>query len=110
MTNFGSHLNVRLIRACPICSQEYNQSMVQIINESEFGILTYATCSRCGANLLSKFASMPQGVVGNAILTDLQVHEVMDFADEDDLQADDVLEIQNRISKKKLISELRKEL
>ncbi len=104
MQNFNLPLNLRLIKKCPVCQHEYKQSMVQVLDESEYGILTYATCVNCGANLLTKFASMPQGVVGNAILTDLKAYEVMDFVNTDELTADEVLAIQQIIYKKELIN------
>ncbi len=106
--NFNSSLNLRLIRKCPVCNTAYQQSMIQVLDESEFGVLTYATCNRCGANLLAKFASLPQGVVGNAILTDLKPQEVMDFASNDSVSDNDVLDIQYMISKKELVSNLKK--
>ena len=106
--NFNSSQNLRLIRQCPICNIEYKQSQIQILEESEFGVLTYASCQSCGANLLTKFATLPQGLIGNAILTDLQPQEVLDFASGDDLKADDVLALYQLISKKELITNLKK--
>lgn len=104
-----SHLpiNLRLIRKCPVCSNDYQQSMIQVLDETELGVLTYATCSKCGANLLTKLSSVPQGVVGNAILTDLKPQEVMDYAIGDDLSADDVLTMRELINNKELINKFK---
>lgn len=107
LNNFSSSLNLRLIKSCPVCNQEYRQSMIQVLDESELGFLTYATCSTCGANLLTRFSSLPQGVIGNAILTDLQAEEVLDFADSEALTEDDVLAIQQFISHKELINNIK---
>ncbi|RJQ35130.1 hypothetical protein C4566_01270 [Candidatus Parcubacteria bacterium] len=108
LDNYNSPLNLRLIKKCPVCNTDYQQSMIQVLDESEFGVLTYATCDRCGANLLAKFASMPQGVIGNAILTDLKPQEVMDFATNESISDDDVLDMQYMIGKKELINSLKK--
>lgn len=108
MSNMNSPLNLRLIKKCPICNADYQQSMIQVLDESEYGILTYATCNSCGANLLTKFASLPQGVIGNAILTDLTPSEVLEFADGDDVNDDDVLDIQHLLSKKELVNNFKK--
>ncbi|PWB39013.1 MAG: hypothetical protein C3F02_00130 [Parcubacteria group bacterium] len=108
LNNIPSSLNLRLIRSCPVCNQEYRQSMIQVLDESEMGFLTYATCSTCGANLLTKFSSLPQGVIGNAILTDLRAEEVLEFADREVLTEDDVLYIQQVISKKDLLNSIKK--
>ncbi len=107
VNNFNPSLNLRLIRRCPICNIEYKQSMIQVLDENEFGLLTYATCNSCGSNLLTKFSSLPQGVVGNAILTDLKSEEVLEFAAGDDISDDDVLYIQQAISKKDLINKFK---
>ncbi|MBT4850298.1 hypothetical protein HON36_05635 [Candidatus Parcubacteria bacterium] len=104
----NSPLNLRLIKKCPICNVDYQQSMIQVLDESEYGVLTYATCKSCGANLLTKFASLPQGVIGNAILTDLTPQEVLEFADGDGINDDDVLDIQHLLSKKELVNNFKK--
>jgi len=108
INNFHSPLNLNLIKKCPICSSDYRQTDVQILDENEFGVLTYATCLSCKANLLTKFTSLPQGVIGNAILTDLSPQEVLDFAEDSDIEADDVLDIQAMLSKKELIKNLKR--
>jgi len=101
-------LNLKLIKKCLVCQKDYNQAMVQVLDESEFNLLTYATCSGCGANLLTKLAALPQGIIGNAILTDLKSHEVLEFAQGADLSADDVLEIHQVISQSDLLSKIKK--
>lgn len=108
INNLNLPSNLRLIKNCPICSSEYRQPNIQVLDESEYSVLTYATCHSCGANLLTKFAGLPQGVIGNAILTDLGPQEVLEFASADDMEADDVLAIQNLLSKKELITNLKK--
>lgn len=108
LNNIPSSLNLRLIRSCPICNQEYRQSMVQVLEENDMGFLTYASCASCGANLLTKFSTLPQGLVGNAILTDLKAEEVLDFASGDVISDDEVLYIQQAISKKNLINQIKK--
>jgi len=108
INNIPSSLNLRLIRSCPVCNQEYRQAMVQVLDESEYGFLTYATCNACGANLLARFSTLPQGLVGNAILTDLKAEEVMDYALTEDISEDDVIYIQQAISKKDLLNSIKK--
>ncbi|MFA6467023.1 MAG: hypothetical protein WCV71_04130 [Patescibacteria group bacterium] len=108
INNYNSPLNLKLIKKCPICSSDYQESMIQILDENEFGVLTYATCSSCQANLLTKFSSLPQGIIGNAILTDLNPQEVLDFALGNEIDADNVLDIQAMLSKKELIKNLKK--
>lgn len=97
--NFNLPLNLRLLRNCPICQHEFNTNSVQILSENDFGVLTYMTCLACGARLLTKLSTQPQGIVGNAILTDLRPEEVIDFAGgADSIQADDVLAVHQLIN------------
>lgn len=97
-------LNLRLIKNCPVCQREYRQNMVQILSENEFGLLTHMTCAHCGAHLLTRLSTMPQGVVGNSILTDLQADEVMSFLNHDEISADDVLRVHQLLEDNKLIN------
>ena len=108
INSFNSPTNLHLIKKCPICSADYEQSSVQVLDENEFGVLTYASCHSCRANLLTKFTSLPQGVIGNAILTDLSPQEVLDFAAKSPVEADEVLDIQAMLSKKELIKNFKK--
>jgi hypothetical protein len=108
MLHTNNPLNIKLIKKCPVCTKEYNQAKIQILEESDYGLLTYATCSQCGSNLLTKFSSLPQGIVGNAILTDLKPQEVMDFAIGDELTADEALNVQEMIYKNELINSFKK--
>lgn len=107
MLNINHPLSLKLVRTCPVCSSEYQQSTIQILEESESGVLTYVTCQKCGANLLTKISSVAQGLIGQAILTDLKASEVMDFAIGDDLSADQVLKMQENIYNKQLINKFR---
>jgi len=104
MINSNSPLNIKLIKKCPVCTQEYQQSTIQILEENEYGLLTYASCHKCGSNLLTKFSSLPQGIIGNAILTDLKPQEVMDFVAGYELEADQILDMQEMIHTNKLIN------
>lgn len=106
MANFP--LNIKLVKVCPICQTEYQQNLMQVLSENEAGMLTYVTCTHCQASLLTRFSTLPQGIVGNAILTDLKSHEVMSYADSDALSENDVLDIHQIIIKKDLMKYLRK--
>ena len=97
-------LNLRLIKHCPVCQREYQRTLVQILSENEFGLLTHVTCAHCGAHLLTRLATMPQGLVGNSILTDLQADEVMSFIAHDEISIDDVLRIHQLLENKQLIN------
>lgn len=105
--NFNLPLNLRLIRNCPICQHEFKANSIQVLSENDFGALTYMICAFCGARLLTKLSSMPQGIVGNAILTDLKPEEVMDFSgNAGNIQADDVLAVHQLINDQEFLKQL----
>lgn len=106
--NFNLPLNLRLIRHCPICQHEFNQQSIQVLHENDLGALTYMVCGFCGARLLTKLSSLPQGVVGNAILTDLKPEEVLDFVGQaDSIQADDVLAVHKLINQQEFFKAIK---
>jgi transcription elongation factor Elf1 len=84
--------NVRLMQRCPMCRAEQVSANVDILEEGAGGFLAYLSCTKCGASLIVRVAALPQGLVGNAILTDLNADEVTRFAGSDDVTADDVLD------------------
>jgi hypothetical protein len=97
-------INLRLVKNCPVCQREYQHTLVQILSENEYGLLTHVTCANCGAHLLTRLATMPQGVVGNSILTDLQADEVMGFISFEAISGDDVLQVHQMLDKKEFIN------
>lgn len=84
--------NVRLMQRCPMCRAEQVSANVDILEEGAGGFLAYLSCTKCGASLIVRVAALPQGLVGNAILTDLESDEVSRFAGGEDVGADDVLD------------------
>ena len=74
-----------------MCRAEQVTANVEILEEVGSGFLAYLSCTRCGASLIVRVAAMPQGLVGNAILTDLSSDEVVRFALTSNVTPDDVL-------------------
>jgi len=83
--------SIRLVQQCPVCNRQYQPGRVQIIDEQGNTFLAYMTCSFCHSNLIVRVMSLPQGLVGSAILTDLMPDEVLRFADEPGVSTDDIL-------------------
>ena len=69
----------KLIKKCPICGQEYNHSKVRILETQDLYILSYLKCSNCETGLVLKILMLPHGLVGQAVVTDLDDEEVMNF-------------------------------
>lgn len=85
--------NLRLTQRCPVCKADQASAQLEILEELGSSFLAYLSCSRCGAALIVRVMTMPQGLVGNAILTELSSDEVMKFAGSPIVSHDDVLEV-----------------
>lgn len=106
----ASPFNVRLMQRCPMCRAEQVSANVDILEEGAGGFLAYLSCTRCGASLIVRVAAMPQGLVGNAILTDLESDEVSRFAAAEDVSADDVLDAWDMATSGRLLPAVRASL
>lgn len=85
--------NLRLVQRCPVCKAEQASAQLEILEELGSSFLAYLSCSRCGSSLIVRVMTMPQGLVGNAILTDLSSEEVVRFTGAPAMTADEVLAV-----------------
>jgi formate dehydrogenase maturation protein FdhE len=66
----------KLIQKCPICGQEYNHNQIKILETQELYILSYLKCSNCDSGLALKILMLPHGMVGQAVVTELDEEEL----------------------------------
>jgi len=104
--DFNKH-SIRLVQNCPVCDRKYQPNRVQIIDEFGNSFLAYLTCNFCQSNLIVKVISMPQGLVGNAILTDLSPEEVLRFSDGIKVTSDDILNVHQSLTKNEIFNNLK---
>ena len=104
--DFNKH-SIRLVQNCPVCNRKYQPNRVQIIDEFGNSFLAYLTCNFCQSNLIVKVISMPQGLVGNAILTDLSPEEVLRFSDAVAVSGDDILNVHQSLSNNEIYNYLK---
>ena len=90
--------SLKLIQKCPVCNHDYTEGRIEILDEHEQGFLAYLTCGFCSSSIIVRVMTMPHGLIGNAILTDLTSAEVMDFALEPEVGSDNVLDLHRLIS------------
>lgn len=89
--------SLKLIQSCPLCGRDYQDNRLQIIDEAENELLAYLSCQTCQGRVLARVTILPQGLVGNAILTDLESDEVSRFSKEGLVDANFVLEMHQQI-------------
>ncbi len=91
--------SLKLVQKCPVCNHDYTEGKIEILDENEQGFLAYLTCGHCSSSIIVRVMTMPHGLIGNAILTDLSAIEVMDYTLEPEIISDNVLEIHQLINK-----------
>ncbi|MBU1036962.1 hypothetical protein KKF32_02915 [Patescibacteria group bacterium] len=98
--NQKGQFSLRLIQKCPVCNQDFSTGRIQILDEENNSFLAYLTCANCRSSILVRVMTLPHGLVGNAILTDLNSEEVISFSEEEQINSNDVLFIYDYLAKK----------
>lgn len=84
---------LKIISRCPVCHSQYNPVEAKILDESDGAHLIYVQCRRCQSAVLALVVTNNFGVSSVGMVTDLDSHEVMKFTDFGEVDADDVLEM-----------------
>ncbi len=95
MSNNNFHL--KLIQSCPVCGREYQEPMLKLIGEGNKDVLAHITCDQCQSKLLVKVVMTANGLVGNALLTDLFPEEVDRFNKTKTIDANFVLAVHKHL-------------
>jgi len=66
----------KLIQKCPICGTEYNHNKIKILETQDLYILSYLKCASCDSGLALKILMLPHGMVGQAVVTELDDEEL----------------------------------
>ena len=85
--------SLRLIQKCPVCSRDYSGGRIEILSESDQSFLAYMSCGWCASSIIVRVLTLPHGLVGNAILTDLNGAEVLNFSAHEPVLSNQVLEL-----------------
>ncbi len=89
---------MRLIQKCPVCNRDYSGGRIEILSESEQSFLAYMSCGLCASSIIVRVLTLPHGLVGNAILTDLNGSEVLNFSAAEPVLSNQVLELHQLVS------------
>ena len=98
---------MHLIQKCPVCNHDYQTGRIQVLDEAGNGFLAYLTCGFCSASILVRVLTLPHGLVGNAILTDLLSEEVLPFSAEERVTGNEVLLIHDLVKQADFIQQLK---
>lgn len=95
--------NATLITHCPVCSLRYDPLEAKILDETEHAHLVYVKCRSCESAVLALIMSNNMGVSSIGLITDLSSDDVMKFKDSDIINANDVIEVHQFLSKQKVL-------
>jgi hypothetical protein len=90
--------SLKLVQKCPVCNGDYQQGRIDILDEDERGFLAYMTCNFCASSIIVRVATLPNGLVGNAILTDLSNSEVLDYSSSGKIKSNQVLALHELVT------------
>lgn len=72
MSSAEQHLDyMKLMRECPVCSEEYDDEAVQVLEDRETSSTIHVACESCHNAILALVLSTPVGMSTIGILTDL---------------------------------------
>lgn len=92
----------KILQKCPVCEADYDAKKVQLLDAQDLDILSYFKCDNCKSGIALKIMIMPHGVVGQAIVTDLEPSEILNFKSKKILvNSTDVLCVYDFFKKKK---------
>ena len=94
-----NQFSLRLVQKCPICNRDYTEGRIEILAENQHSFLAYMSCSICSSSILVRVMTLPHGLIGNAIVTDLAASEVLGYSEAQSVNSNTVLEIHELIGK-----------
>lgn len=92
-------LSLKLVKSCPNCKASFVLENIEVVDESGGEIVSYFSCGNCQSSLVAKINQLPFGVVGHAMMTDLEREEVMMLGGVEGVTEDGVLEIYQKLVK-----------
>ncbi|MCD4704517.1 hypothetical protein K8R66_00390 [bacterium] len=96
----------KLIQKCPVCGKEYQHNKIKILETQDLYILSYLKCSNCHSGLALKILMLPHGMVGQAVVTELDGEELKNFKKVSKaIASEDVLFVYDFFKKKKSLVE-----
>jgi hypothetical protein len=101
-------ISKKLLQKCPVCGENYNHLKVKLLEANDSYILSYFKCQKCESGVAMKAIFMPTGMIGQAVLTDLEVDEIMKFKNKESITSSDVLYMYDVIkSEKDILKEIK---
>jgi hypothetical protein len=84
-------ISKKLLQKCPICGENYNYSKIKLLEANDSHILSFFKCQKCESGIAMKILLLPTGMIGQAVLTDLEADEIMRFKKRANITSSDVL-------------------
>ncbi len=92
-------ISKKILQKCPICGEDYNYSKIKLLEANDSHILSFFKCQKCESGIAMKILLLPTGMIGQAVLTDLEADEIMKFKKKANITSSDVLYVYNFFEK-----------
>ncbi len=102
-------LSLKLLEKCPSCHAAIPSANIHIIDETDIQVLAHVLCANCSAKHLASIVHQHNGIIGNAIPTDLSYPETLNSIDTAALSEDQVLDLYTKIHSTDFIKSLQTE-
>jgi len=86
---------LRLVAYCPLCDAPAQPTSVRVLREQDDMQLIHIDCSHCHSSILSLVVQSSFGLTSVGLVTDLKSDEVMNFKAQNQVTADDVINLHN---------------
>jgi len=91
-------LGLKMIKQCPVCKASFEIGEIEMVGETDEGqVLLHFSCGKCSSCLVAKLTPMPFGMVGQAMLTDLDSGEAVSVMGQEEVGDDGLIEIYRRL-------------
>lgn len=95
-----------IAKFCDKCGHQYSISDVNLVQDNSFSSIIHFSCSNCKSNHIATFVK-PVGMSSRVpVNTDLTVEEITQFAQEDRINSDQVLDVYELLDHSRHIKEL----
>ena len=103
----ASHqLSLHLMEKCPACRSAIPMQNIHILDETEMNMLAHLSCARCNNKYLTYIMHQPNGLIGNAVLTDLTYNETVSSLDGKRIDEDALLVLYQLVHRADFITQL----
>lgn len=106
MNNKFNYNELKFIQECPACHTPRKIFKASVLEEDENNRLIYLTCPYCQSSIIMLISLGIFGLNSIGLITDLLPLEVIKFKDDEDIKANDLIDLHQYLINNNLINNL----